>query len=102
MVDFIDPDDAFNILMTISVPVIVTLGGAGLVLGPLVGALLYMLIDDMVTLNFINYHTAVLGALIVAAIYFVPHGLLREVDKRYRAYRDGKSGRPRREPVKAA
>jgi branched-chain amino acid transport system permease protein len=102
MVDFIDPDDAFNILMTISVPVIVTLGGAGLVLGPLVGALLYMLIDDVVTLNFVNYHTAVLGALIVAAIYFVPHGLLREIDKRYRAYRAGKFGRASRHPVKAA
>jgi branched-chain amino acid transport system permease protein len=87
MVSFIDPDDAFNILMSISVPVIVTLGGAGLLLGPLVGALLYMLIDDFVTLNFINYHTAVLGLLIVAAIYFVPQGLLREFGRRYQRLR---------------
>jgi branched-chain amino acid transport system permease protein len=91
MVAFIDPDDAFNILMSISVPVIVTLGGAGLVLGPLVGAFFYMLIDDVVTLNFINYHTAVLGVLIVAAIYFVPRGLIRELEKRYVALRAGKS-----------
>jgi branched-chain amino acid transport system permease protein len=92
MVAFIDPDDAFNILMSISVPVIVTLGGAGLVLGPLVGAFVYTFIDDFVTLNFINYHTAVLGLLIVAAIYFVPHGLIRELEKRYAALRVGKSG----------
>jgi branched-chain amino acid transport system permease protein len=92
MVAFIDPDDAFNILMSISVPVIVTLGGAGLVLGPLVGAFVYTFIDDFVTLNFINYHTAVLGLLIVAAIYFVPHGLIRELEKRYVALRVGKSG----------
>jgi branched-chain amino acid transport system permease protein len=85
MVSFIDPDDAFNILMSISVPVIVTLGGAGLILGPLVGAFFYMLIDDFVTLKFINYHTAVLGVLIVAAIYFVPHGLIRELERRYAA-----------------
>jgi branched-chain amino acid transport system permease protein len=85
MVSFIDPDDAFNILMSISVPVIVTLGGAGLILGPLVGAFFYMLIDDFVTLKFINYHTAALGILIVAAIYFVPHGLIRELERRYAA-----------------
>jgi hypothetical protein len=38
-----------------------------------------------VTLKFINYHTAVLGILIVAAIYFVPHGLIRELERRYAA-----------------
>jgi branched-chain amino acid transport system permease protein len=83
MVSFIDPDDAFNILMSISVPVIVTLGGAGLLLGPLVGTFLYMLVDDLVTLHFINYHMAVLGFLIVAIIYFVPRGLIREISELY-------------------
>jgi branched-chain amino acid transport system permease protein len=86
MVAFIDPDDAFNILMSISVPVIVTLGGAGLILGPLVGAFFYMLIDDFVTLKFMNYHTAVLGILIVAAIYFVPQGLIRQLESYYRSF----------------
>ncbi len=82
MVAFITPDDVFNILMSISVPVIVTIGGAGLVLGPLVGAILYTGIENLVWLNFINYHLAVLGLIIMAAIYFVPHGLLREVHNR--------------------
>lgn len=94
MVAFITPDDVFNILMSISVPVIVTLGGAGLVLGPLVGAILYMIIDNLVWLNFINYHAAVLGMIIIAAIYFVPHGLLREFHKRYAARRAANSERP--------
>ena len=101
MVAFIDPDDAFNILMSISVPVIVTLGGAGLLLGPLVGALFYMLIDDFVTLHFINYHTAVLGVLIVAAIYFVPQGIIRQVAKLYRGRRGGKSAPPLPGPASA-
>jgi branched-chain amino acid transport system permease protein len=87
MVAFITPDDAFNILMSISVPVIVTLGGAGLVLGPLLGAILYIIIENLVWLNFINYHMAVLGLIIIAAIYFVPHGLLREFEKRYAAWK---------------
>lgn len=91
MVAFITPDDVFNILMSISVPVIVTLGGAGLVLGPLVGAVVYVILENLVWLNFINYHLAVLGMIIIAAIYFVPHGLLREFAKRYASWT-----RPRR------
>lgn len=71
--------------MSISVPVIVTLGGAGLLLGPLFGSFLYTLIDDFVTLHFINYHLAVLGFVIVAVIYFVPRGLIRQVDVLYRS-----------------
>lgn len=94
MVAFITPDDVFNILMSISVPVIVTLGGAGMVLGPLVGAVLYMIIDNLVWLNFINYHAAVLGMIIIAAIYYVPHGLLREFHKRFAARRALKKESP--------
>jgi branched-chain amino acid transport system permease protein len=82
MVAFINPDDAFNILMSISVPVIVTLGGAGLVLGPLVGAVIYMVLDNFVWINFINYHSAVLGVIIIAVIYFIPHGIVREFVRR--------------------
>jgi len=102
MVAFINPEDVFNILMSISVPVIVTLGGAGLTLGPLVGAFLYTLIDDMVWINFINYHLAVLGVIIIAAIYFVPHGLLREFDRRFGAYRAARSADGAARPAKAA
>lgn len=95
MVAFITPDDVFNILMSISVPVIVTIGGAGLVLGPLVGSVLYMVIDNLVWLNFINYHAAVLGMIIIATIYYVPHGLLREFQTRYSSRREAQSDRPK-------
>jgi branched-chain amino acid transport system permease protein len=84
---FINPEDAFNILMSISVPVIVTLGGAGLVLGPLVGAVVYMVLDNFVWINFINYHSAVLGVIIVAVIYFIPQGLVREFLKTWSVLR---------------
>jgi branched-chain amino acid transport system permease protein len=89
MAAFINPDDAFNILMSISVPVIVTLGGAGLVLGPLVGAIVYMVLDNFVWINFINYHSAVLGVIIIAVIYFVPQGLLREALRSWSLLRAG-------------
>jgi branched-chain amino acid transport system permease protein len=89
MVAFINPDDAFNILMSISVPATVMLGGAGLVLGPLVGAIIYTVLDNFVWINFISYHSAVLGLIIIGVIYFIPHGLVREAMKRRPALRLG-------------
>ncbi len=87
MVAFINPDDAFNILMSITVPAIVTLGGAGLVLGPLIGAAIYTVLDNIVGISLLSYHSAVLGLIIIGVIYFIPHGVVREVQKRWSALR---------------
>jgi branched-chain amino acid transport system permease protein len=78
MVGFIEPKDAFNILLSIEVPVMVMLGASGTVLGPVIGAFVYVLLRELVWVNFINFHSAILGVLIVAVIYFIPKGLLRE------------------------
>jgi branched-chain amino acid transport system permease protein len=78
MVGFIEPKDAFNILLSIEVPVMVMLGAAGTILGPVFGAFVYVLLRELVWVNFINFHSAILGVLIVAVIYFIPKGLLRE------------------------
>jgi branched-chain amino acid transport system permease protein len=83
MVAFIAPGDVFSILMSIGVPVMVTLGGAGTVLGPLVGAVLYMVLNEIAWVNFISYHASILGLLIIAVIYFIPQGVLREIQKRF-------------------
>jgi len=79
MVAFIEPKDAFNILTSIEVPVMVMLGAAGTVLGPLVGACLYVLLKELVWVNFINFHSAILGIIIIAVIYAVPKGVLRQL-----------------------
>ena len=79
MVAFIEPKDVFNILMSIEVPVMVMLGGAGTVLGPLVGATLYTVLKELVWVNSINFHSAILGIIIIAVIYAVPKGVLREL-----------------------
>ena len=78
MVGFIEPKDAFNILLSIEVPVMVMLGAAGTVLGPVIGAIVYVVLRELVWVNFINFHSAILGVIIVAVIYFIPKGLLRE------------------------
>jgi branched-chain amino acid transport system permease protein len=77
MVAYIEPKDVFNVLLSIEVPVMVMLGGAGTVVGPLAGSALYVLLRELVWVNFINFHSAILGILIIAVIYFIPRGVLR-------------------------
>jgi branched-chain amino acid transport system permease protein len=78
MVAFVEPKDVFNVLLSIEVPVMVMLGGAGSVVGPLLGAALYVLLKELVWVNSINFHSAILGIIIIAVIYFIPKGVLRE------------------------
>jgi branched-chain amino acid transport system permease protein len=78
MVAFIEPKDVFNVLLSIEVPVMVMLGGAGTIVGPLAGAALYVLLKELVWVNFINFHTAILGVIIIAVIYVIPGGILRQ------------------------
>jgi len=80
MVAFIEPKDVFNIMLSIEVPVMVMLGGTGTVIGPCLGAALYITLKEVVWVNFINFHSAILGVIIIAVIYFMPGGVLRLVD----------------------
>jgi branched-chain amino acid transport system permease protein len=75
-VGYIAPVDSFSILMTIKVPVMCLLGGAGTVFGPIVGASAFLLLDQVIWSNFLDYNLAILGAVIVIVIFFLPGGLL--------------------------
>jgi len=74
---YIDPTDTFSILMTIKVPVMCLLGGAGTVLGPAIGTAVYMILEEILWANFLDYNRAILGAVTVLLILFLPGGLLR-------------------------
>ena len=76
MVAFIEPKDAFDLLMTIEIPVMVMLGGMGTIFGPLIGGILYVVLREFVWASFINWHSGILGMIIVAVIYFLPEGVL--------------------------
>ncbi len=76
MVAYIEPKDAFGIIMTLEVPVMVMLGGMGTVFGPLLGSVFYIILKEFVWAYFINWHTGILGLIIVAVIYLLPNGAL--------------------------
>jgi branched-chain amino acid transport system permease protein len=74
---YIDPNESFSIIMTIKVPVMCLLGGAGTVFGPVVGAAAFILLEEFFWANFLDYNRAILGAVIVILIFFLPGGLLK-------------------------
>lgn len=76
-VGYIDPTDSFSILMTVKVPVMVLLGGAGSVLGPVIGAAAFILLEEVFWANFLQWNRAILGIIIVFLIFFLPGGLLK-------------------------
>jgi branched-chain amino acid transport system permease protein len=75
-VSYIDPADSFQILLTIKVPVMVLLGGAGTLFGPLIGVLAFQLLEERIWSSFLEIHSGVLGLVIVVLVFCLPGGLL--------------------------
>jgi branched-chain amino acid transport system permease protein len=73
---YIDPSDSFSIIMSIKVPVMCLLGGPGTILGPVLGTAAFTLLEEVFWANFLDYNRAILGAVIVILIFFLPGGLL--------------------------
>jgi branched-chain amino acid transport system permease protein len=90
--NYIDPNDSFDILLTLKVPVMALLGGAGTVLGPILGAASFVVMEELIWSEFLEFNRAILGLVIVILIFFLPNGLLR-LPYREIAARLGGSGR---------
>jgi branched-chain amino acid transport system permease protein len=76
-VGYIDPTDSFSILLTVKVPVMALLGGAGTVFGPIVGTAVFVVLEEFFWANFLAWNRAILGGIIVFLIFFLPGGILR-------------------------
>jgi branched-chain amino acid transport system permease protein len=74
---YIDPTDSFSVVMTVKIPVMCLLGGPGTIFGPVVGAASFILLEEVFWANFLEYNRAILGAVIVIVIFFLPGGLLK-------------------------
>jgi branched-chain amino acid transport system permease protein len=75
-VHYIDPSDVFDILYSVKPIVMALIGGLGSPLGVLIGAFVYLGLEEVVWRNYIQIHSGVLGVLIVILLLFLPHGLM--------------------------
>ncbi|MGE0803857.1 MAG: branched-chain amino acid ABC transporter permease [Lautropia sp.] len=73
---YINPDEAFSLRINVSMIVMVLLGGAGTVFGPVIGAVLVFGLSELLWAHFPTLHQLVFGLLLMALVLFAPDGLL--------------------------
>jgi len=91
LVDFIEPAP-FAVGASIMMYLMVVVGGAGYFLGPLVGALIGMLIPEWirdVAPSLANWYLPIFGATVVVMMVWLPDGLM-SIPDRIRAKRDSR------------
>jgi len=84
-VNYIEPPDVFDVLYSVKPIVMVLLGGAGSVFGPLIGAGVFLGLEEIVWRRFLEVHSGVLGLLIVLLVLFLPSGLAGIARRRAKA-----------------
>jgi branched-chain amino acid transport system permease protein len=73
---YIDPAIAFSPMLSFEVVIMALLGGAGALFGPLLGAVPLVLLFEVLTANFPNYFSILLGAVFVLIVYALPRGVI--------------------------
>ena len=73
---FIEPATVFDVMIVVKLFVILLLGGAGTVMGPLYGAFIFEGISEIVWSRFLNLHMGILGIIVILIVFFIPNGLI--------------------------
>ena len=79
---YIFPEDVFNIHYTVEAIVIVMLGGAGTLLGPIIGGLIYGLMKYYLSVTFPGIQLLILAPILIAIVVVFPDGLMGYVKKK--------------------
>jgi branched-chain amino acid transport system permease protein len=78
---YIDPAIAFNPLVSFQVVIMALLGGAGHLWGPLLGAVPLVLLFELITANFPNHFSILLGLAFIAIVFALPRGVAGLLDR---------------------
>lgn len=74
-INYIDPGDVFNVLLSVKPIVMALLGGVGTVTGPILGAVGLVGLEELVTRNFLDLTGVFFGLAVVVLVLFLPHGV---------------------------
>lgn len=75
-ISFVSVQSVLDMKFTLNMILATVFGGAGTVIGPIVGAIALSVIDQFAWGNFLEYHRLIFGALIVGITTFAPGGLV--------------------------
>jgi branched-chain amino acid transport system permease protein len=72
------------------------IGGIGTVWGPVLGGIVFVIVEEQISVNFPNFHLLIYGLLLIIIILLEPDGLLGLLRRLFRLLRGkrGDSGSP--------
>lgn len=77
------PENGFGISWTVSMIFIVVIGGSGTVGGPIVGAVIYVFLQEYLA-HYPGWSNIILGVITILAILFLPDGIMGWLQKKLR------------------
>lgn len=90
---YIEPQIVFNPFIVFQTVLVATIGGPTRLIGPILGAAVFGLLQETLRLNFANYYLILLGVLLILSVLYIPNGLVSIFNSnRVRALR-GASGK---------
>lgn len=78
---YIEPSLAFAPILSFQVVIMALLGGASRLWGPLVGVIPFTVLLEVISTNFPNQTTLVIGIAFLIIVYFLPNGFVGLLDK---------------------
>jgi branched-chain amino acid transport system permease protein len=72
---FIQPFEAFGIGWTVKLLFIVIIGGLGTVVGPIVGATVFVMLQQYLS-EYVGFNLIILGTITILVIFFAPKGIV--------------------------
>ncbi|MDR2018509.1 MAG: branched-chain amino acid ABC transporter permease [Syntrophobacterales bacterium] len=72
---YISPNDVFSVIHTIQMIVMALLGGTGTVFGPVLGATMLSIANEVIGARFLYTYLLILGFIILFIVIFLPRGI---------------------------
>ena len=79
---FIQPFEAFGIGWTVKLLFIVIIGGLGTVEGPVLGAVIFVLLQQFLS-EYVGFNLIILGAITILTIFFAPKGIIGTFQEKF-------------------
>ena len=81
---YIEPVSVFPLAITVTMIVMALFGGKGTVFGPVLGAVVLFVAQEIVWASYPYFHPLLFGAIIVTVVLLMPRGVLGLLQQRYR------------------